>query len=311
MQEKVSEFYKELQESIAKSLELADGKAKFKIDQWVRKDLHGFEGGGGDTRIMSDGAIFEQAGVNFSKVHGTLPKEMTQHLLGQSTETEFFATGTSLVIHPHSPMIPTTHANFRYLEVGKEEKRKAWFGGGMDLTPYYFFKEDAAHFHRVIKKACDKHNADYYSKFKKWCDEYFYLPHRKEARGIGGCFFDYLGKEDSPTNILLFDKLFGFVKDMANSFVDAYLPIVENRKMLPYSEKEKDFQLVRRGRYVEFNLIHDRGTLFGLKTGGRTESILMSLPPQVKWSYNDTANYLEGTREAELIAVLKHPREWI
>ncbi len=258
MEIKAAEFFKELQENIAKNIELADGKAKFEIDIWKRQDIKGFEGGGGDTRILKDGAVFEQAGVNFSKVLGTLPKEMTQTLLGQSVETDFFATGVSLVIHPISPMMPTTHANFRYLQVGKDDKQKAWFGGGMDLTPYYFFKEDAVHFHKVIKKACDRHNSDYYTKFKKWCDEYFYLPHRKEARGIGGCFFDYLGKEDTPANKLLFDKLFLFVKDIGNSFLDAYLPIVQNRKALPYSEKEKEFQLMRRGRYVEFNLIYEQ-----------------------------------------------------
>ncbi len=311
MQAKASEFFKELQESIIKSLEQTDGKSKFKADIWTRKDSRGLEGGGGDTRILTEGAVFEQAGVNFSKVHGTLPKEMTHALLGKNEESDFFACGTSLVIHPQSPMIPTTHANFRYLEVGSEEKRKAWFGGGIDLTPYYFFKEDVVHFHRIIKKACDKHNSDYYTKFKKWCDEYFYLPHRKETRGIGGCFFDYLGKEDTPENKILFDKLFLFVKDIGNCFADAYLPIVENRKTEPYSEKQKDFQLVRRGRYVEFNLIYDRGTLFGLKTGGRTESILMSLPPKVKWLYNDTAQYLPETPEHELISILQNPREWI
>ena len=311
MREKASEFLKELQETIARKIEELDGKAKFKIDNWQRKDPKHKDGGGGDTRVLSGGNIFEQAGVNFSRVEGTLPKEMTLQLTGQPNETQFFATGTSLVIHPESPIIPTTHANFRYLEVGIEENKKAWFGGGMDLTPYYFFKEDAVHFHKIIKKACDRHNADYYTKFKKWCDEYFYLPHRKEARGIGGCFFDYLGKDESPSNLIFFDKLFLFVKDIGNSFIDAYLPIVENRKTLPYSETEKEFQLVRRGRYVEFNLIYDRGTLFGLKTGGRTESILMSLPPRVKWAYNDTANYAEGTKEAELISILKKPRDWL
>ena len=304
MKLKCAQLFRDLQNSICSALEKADGSAAFSKDLWTRQDISGDSGGGGDTRVLRKGNVFEQAGVNFSEVSGTLPEEMSLKLIGKNTQSEFYATGVSLVIHPFSPMIPTTHANFRYLEV----ENQAWFGGGMDLTPYYLFPEDAKHFHLVLKKKCDQHDETYYPKFKEWCDEYFYLPHRKETRGVGGIFYDYLGKElqtDSPE----WDKLFSFVSDIGSSFVEAYLPIVERCRALTFSDREKDFQIYRRGRYVEFNLIYDRGTLFGLKTGGRTESILMSLPPLVRWEYNYSV--VPDSKEAELMEVLKNPKNWI
>ena len=238
-----------------------------------------------------------------SEVMGTLPAEMSSRLGVSDDPAPFFASGTSIVIHPESPLVPTTHFNVRYLEVGDY----CWFGGGMDLTPYYLFDEDAVHFHQVNKAVCDRFSISPYAVLKQHCDEYFYLPHRQEARGIGGIFFDYLGKEDPS----ILDETFTFVEAVSQSFLDAYLPIVERRKDASYTEHQKKFQLLRRGRYVEFNLIHDRGTLFGLKTGGRTKSILMSLPKEVHWSYNEEDWYPEGSEEARLLGVLKEPREWI
>lgn len=311
MRKESAELYGALQERITEALEEADGKARFESDIWLRDDKTVSDGGGGDTRILRNGALFEQAGVNFSKVHGTLPAEMSRKLGSGDEEVSFFACGVSLVIHPYSPMVPTTHANFRYLETGEDERRKAWFGGGMDLTPYHLIEEDARHFHTVIKEACDKHDPEYYPRFKKWCDEYFFIPHRQECRGVGGCFYDYLGRDSDPTDAAIFKSYFEFVKDISSAFLDAYLPIVERRKNLPFSPEEKTFQLIRRGRYVEFNLIYDRGTLFGLKTGGRVESILMSLPPQVKWEYNDKLIYSNSPKEQELLSVLRSPRDWI
>ncbi len=297
----VSEVFREAQLEICKSIERLDGKARFQHDRWNRTDISGNPGGGGDSCVLSNGKIFEQAGVNFSEVFGMLPAEMADKLVGARRDAEFYATGVSIVIHPDSPMIPTTHANIRYLEV----EGTGWFGGGMDLTPYYLFSEDARHFHQVIRATCDRHDAHYYPKFKAWCDEYFYLPHRSETRGVGGIFFDYLGK-DAPENL---EAIFAFASDLPQAFLEAYLPIVERTMELPWGEKEKNFQLLRRGRYVEFNLLYDRGTQFGLKTGGRTESILMSLPPEVRWQYNFQP--APGSPEAELIEALKHPREWV
>lgn len=299
-------FFKNLQDSITNRIDHLDGRSKFKSDLWQRQDSSGAHGGGGETRILTNGAIFEQAGVNFSQVHGLLDKEMSSKLVEKNIDLPFFACGISLVIHPFSPLVPTVHANFRYLEV----EDKAWFGGGMDLTPYYIFEEDAQHFHRTLKNTCDKHDKGYYPKFKKWCDQYFYLPHRAEARGIGGIFFDYLGKDLTPNQSSIeLPKIFEFVKSAGTSFLEAYSPIVERRAGIPFSEKEKSFQLLRRGRYVEFNLLYDRGTLFGLKTRGRTESILMSLPPIVHWSYDYTP--IPESREAFLLDIVRNPKEWI
>jgi len=294
-------LFKNTQASICEALETLDGKAKFQEDSWVRPDVAGGHGGGGLTKVMAEGAVIEKGGVNFSEVHGTLPLEMSKRLIGADKESPFYATGVSLVIHPFSPMIPTVHANFRYLEVAD----CCWFGGGADLTPYYLFEEDAVHFHSIFKETCDKFDSSYYPKFKKKCDEYFYLPHRSEARGIGGIFLDYMGKED-PEKI---EDHFSLIEALSSSFINSYLPIAEKRKPESWDEKQKEFQLLRRGRYVEFNLIFDLGTQFGLKTGGRTESILMSLPPNVKWNYN--VSYDEKSRESEILEVVKAPKDWL
>jgi len=262
---------------------------------------------------MEGGALFEKAGVNFSEVHGRFDEAFAAKLpVGQGSK--FFATGVSLVLHPLNPMVPTVHANFRYLERGLS----GWFGGGTDLTPYYPYTEDAIHFHQTLKDACDKFDPWYYPRFKKWCDEYFFIKHRNEARGVGGIFFDYLtGKhadeplgpgderQDADPGI---ESIFEFVQGVGRSFLPAYLPIAERRRTEPYSDREREFQLIRRGRYVEFNLIYDRGTHFGLQTGGRSESILMSLPPMVRWQYDYQPE--AGSREAEAREFYQ-PRDWV
>ncbi len=270
----VKAFLLSLQDRICQQLAAADGRAQFKQDQWVRE-----EGGGGQSRVLTGGAIFEQAGVNFSHVSGdTLPASATAHrpeLAGRS----FQAMGVSLVIHPLSPYIPTSHANVRFFIAEKPgEDPVWWFGGGFDLTPYYGFEEDARHWHQTAADLCQPFGEEVYPKYKKWCDDYFYIKHRNEARGIGGLFFDDLNSPD-------FGQCFAFMQAVGNGFTEAYLPIVEKRKALSWGDRERDFQLYRRGRYVEFNLVWDRGTLFGLQTGGRTESILMSMPPLVRWEY--------------------------
>jgi coproporphyrinogen III oxidase len=268
MRDRAQEFFSYLQDKICNSIEKADGEARFREDRWEREG-----GGGGRTRVMEEGAIFEKAGVNFSAVEGVLPEELAKKIaLGD--DGSFFATGVSLVLHPRNPYIPTVHANFRYLEKGSA----SWFGGGTDLTPYYPFREDIIHFHRTLKEACDKHDRDYYPRFKKWCDEYFFIKHRSETRGVGGIFFDYLQGD--------MEMLFSFVSDVGEAFLPAYLPIIEKHRNDPFGEREREFQLIRRGRYVEFNLVYDRGTAFGLETRGRTESILMSLPPLARWIYD-------------------------
>lgn len=289
----------ELQDRITQSLEKIDGQAHFQEDLWDRP-----EGGGGRTRIIENGAIFEKGGVNISGVHGELPLSMQKHFnVGEAT---FYACGLSLVLHPKNPMIPTVHANWRYFEMYDAHGNIAdqWFGGGLDLTPYYLFEEDAIHFHNVCKAACDRHDADFYKNYKKRCDEYFWNAHRNEARGIGGLFFDYLKPSQKPM-----EDWYAFVTDVADNFLEAYLPIVERRKNLPFTAAQRDWQEVRRGRYVEFNLVHDKGTLFGLKTNGRIESILMSLPPHVQWQYNHKVE--ENSPEAQLLEVLKQPKNWV
>lgn len=300
MKEIFSNFIDQLQDEICVALERIDGKSKFISDEWQRPG-----GGGGKSRVIENGEIFEKGGVNVSKVYGKLPASM-QEKFGVDEE-DFFACGISLVIHPVNPFVPTTHANFRYFEIYNSEGKvvKYWFGGGQDLTPYYFFQEDAIHWHSECKKVCDAHHPDYYAKFKKWCDEYFHNSHRNEARGIGGTFFDYLSENKEMTA----EQLFAFVEASGKNFLEAYLPIVRLRKDHPYENKHRDWQEIRRGRYVEFNLVHDRGTLFGLKTGGRIESILMSLPPHVQWRYNYQP--AEGSSEEELIKVLTEPRDYI
>jgi coproporphyrinogen III oxidase len=301
LREQAVAVFRELQDQISARVASFEPSVTFCEDLWDREDAEHFHGGGGRSRILTGGSVFERAGVNFSEVHGVLPADMGLKLVGKAEPQQFYATGVSLVFHPLSPMVPTTHANFRYLEVGD----KAWFGGGMDLTPYYLFDEDAGHFHRVNKEVCDRFDPDFYPRFKQECDSYFYLPHRGETRGVGGIFFDYLGKEQPE----LLESFLPFVEAAGAGFIDAYFPIVERRKSEPFSQAERDFQLQRRGRYVEFNLLYDRGTLFGLRTGGRIESILMSMPPMVSWEYNFQP--APESREAHLISVLKSPKDWL
>ena len=287
--EKTGTYFQSLQDRISEAVERLDG-GKFRQDAWSREG-----GGGGRTRVLEEGAVFEKAGVNFSSVHGNLPEQFAEKIpLGSGTE--FFATGISLVFHPRSPMVPAVHANFRYLEKGDAQ----WFGGGMDLTPCYPYAEDAAHFHRTIKQACDRTDEEFYPRFKKWCDEYFTLKHRGEMRGIGGVFFDYLQGDR--------EKHFGYVQNVGDAFLDAYLPIVKLRMNEPYGDQERQYQLYRRGRYVEFNLLYDRGTIFGLETRGRVESILMSLPPLVRWVYDFKPE--PGSREEKALTFYQ-PQDWV
>ncbi|MFN4082417.1 MAG: oxygen-dependent coproporphyrinogen oxidase [Bacteroidia bacterium] len=293
-------FIRSLQDKICKELESIDGIAVFKEELWTREG-----GGGGRTRVIEKGNIFEKGGVNISEVYGTLPESMVQYL--KVSHNQFFACGISLVIHPQNPFVPTVHANYRYFELYDENNNVVdlWCAGGADLTPYYLFEEDAIHFHSVQKKVCDSFDPTYYPTFKKACDNYFFNHHRGEARGIGGLFFDYLRETSQKSAQHWFD----FTTSVGNAFLDAYLPIVLKRKSFTYSNKNKHWQEIRRGRYVEFNLIHDKGTLFGLKTNGRIESILMSLPPTVRWEYN----YLPdpNSPESELLKVLVEPKDWI
>lgn len=300
MKVEFSKYIEQLQDRITARLENIDGKAQFIEDLWERK-----EGGGGRTRVIENGAVFEKGGVNISKVHGELPESM-QSYLGVS-DANFFACGLSLVMHPKNPMVPTVHANWRYFELYDKENNivDQWFGGGQDLTPYYLFEEDAIHFHKVCKMACDKHNAKFYEKYKEKCDRYFRNKHRDEARGIGGLFFDYCRAEEGFS----LEDWYAFVTEVGNSFLDSYTPIVEKRNGLKYTPEQRNWQEVRRGRYVEFNLVHDKGTLFGLKTNGRIESILMSLPPTVQWKYDHHPQ--QGSEEEKLIEVLQHPKNWI
>jgi len=287
-----------LQDRICQELEQEDGRGRFAEDLWDRP-----EGGGGRSRVLSDGAVFEQAGINFSHVFGDgLPPSATAHrpeLAGRGFE----ALGVSLVIHPKNPYAPTSHANVRFFLAEKEGAEPVWwFGGGFDLTPYYPFQEDVLFWHETARDACEPFGADVYPRYKKWCDEYFFLKHRDETRGVGGLFFDDLNEGG-------FDRCFAFMQSVGNHYLRAYRPIVARRKDIAYGERERDFQLYRRGRYVEFNLVYDRGTLFGLQSGGRTESILMSLPPLVKWRYNWQPE--PGTPEAELYENYLRPRDWL
>lgn len=291
LKDRATKYLLELQDRICKGLEECDGKATFQEDNWERPG-----GGGGRTRVMIEGDVFEKAGVNFSAVYGEMPESLSKKLGVEDEDASFFATGVSLVLHPRSPFVPTVHANFRFLEKGS----KSWFGGGSDLTPYYPQREDVIHFHRTLKEACDRHDPTYYPKYKKWCDEYFTVRHRNEMRGVGGVFFDYLQND--------LEQHFAFVQEMGNCFLPAYLPIVERRRHDKYGEKERYFQLIRRGRYVEFNLVYDRGTLFGLETQGRIESILMSLPALARWDYDYKPE--PGSPEAEAWACFQ-PRDWL
>lgn len=300
MKEKFYQYIQNLQDTITLQLEVLDGKSKFQEDLWERP-----EGGGGRTRVISEGEVFEKGGVNISEVHGPLPEAMQKYFGVE--EADFFACGLSLVLHPKSPMVPTAHANWRYFEMYDKSGNlvTSWFGGGQDLTPYYLFDEDAEHFHRVCKEACDKHHPEFYKKYKQQCDSYFWNAHRDEARGVGGLFFDRC----SATEEMNMEQWYDFVTEVGNSFTNSYVPIVEKRKDLAYTQEQRDWQEIRRGRYVEFNLIHDKGTLFGLKTNGRIESILMSLPPHVQWHYNHQPK--NGSEEERLLKVLKNPRNWV
>ena len=307
MKDKFYQYIQTLQDQICKGLEDIDGVAKFREDIWDRP-----EGGGGRTRVIENGAVFEKGGVNISAVHGKLPDSMQK--LFNVGEADFFACGLTLVIHPKNPMVPTVHANWRYFEMydsstelstGSRKVINSWFGGGQDLTPYYLFEEDAIHFHQTCKTACDKHDSDLYPKYKKQCDDYFWNAHRNEARGIGGLFFDYLKGTEAQS----MEDWYKFVTEVGNSFLDAYIPIVERRKDLPYTAEQRTWQEIRRGRYVEFNLVHDKGTLFGLKTNGRIESILMSLPPHVQWHYDH--HPVVGSEEEKVVKVLEKPINWL
>jgi coproporphyrinogen III oxidase len=300
MKNKFYQYIRNLQNQITSKLEEIDGIAKFREDIWERS-----EGGGGRTRVIENGEVFEKGGVNISAVHGKLPDTM-QKMFGVG-ESDFFACGLSLVIHPKNPMVPTVHANWRYFEMYDENENiiNQWFGGGQDLTPYYLFEEDAIHFHQTCKTACDKHNSEFYPNYKKKCDDYFWNAHRNEARGVGGLFFDYLKADDTMT----MEDWYNFVTEVGNGFLEAYVPIVEKRKNLVYTAAQRTWQEIRRGRYVEFNLVHDKGTLFGLKTNGRIESILMSLPPRVQWVYDHHPE--KGSKEEKLINVLQKPVDWV
>lgn len=296
--EAVKHYLLTLQDNICQQLEAEDGGATFVEEVWERPS-----GGGGRTRVLSNGQVFEQGGVNFSHVFGdTLPPSATAQR-PELTGRSFQAMGVSLVIHPHNPMIPTSHANVRFFVAEKAgEEPVWWFGGGFDLTPYYGFEEDCVQWHQTAKAACDPFGAQVYPRFKRWCDDYFFLKHRNEPRGVGGLFFDDLNEWG-------FARTFAFMQSVGDHYIQAYRPIVQKRKPLPFTETQRDFQLYRRGRYVEFNLVYDRGTLFGLQSGGRTESILMSLPPLVKWRYNWHPK--AGSEEAKLYTDFLRPRDWL
>jgi len=296
--DQVKSYLLGLQENICNKLAAEDGKAEFIVDEWQRE-----QGGGGKTRVMSNGAVIEKGGVNFSHVMGDkLPNSATAirpELVGRS----FQAMGVSLVIHPNNPYVPTSHMNVRYFVAEKEGEAPVWwFGGGFDLTPYYGFKEDCVHWHQVSKAACDPLGDGAYEKYKEWCDKYFYIKHRNEPRGVGGLFFDDLNEPG-------FDKSFEFMQSVGDHYIEAYLPIIQKRKAIDYGEREKAFQKIRRGRYVEFNLVYDRGTLFGLQTGGRTESILMSLPSDVGWEYDYKPE--AGSEEEKLTSYFLKDRDWL
>ncbi|MBU2926858.1 oxygen-dependent coproporphyrinogen oxidase [Winogradskyella psychrotolerans] len=300
MKDKFFNYIHQLQDTITSKLEEIDGKAKFQEDIWERP-----EGGGGRTRVIEHGNVFEKGGVNISGVHGKLPDSMQKYFGVE--DADFFACGLSLVLHPTNPMVPTVHANWRYFEMYDKDGNivDQWFGGGQDLTPYYLFEDDAKHFHQTCKTACDKHNPEFYPKYKSRCDEYFYNAHRNEGRGLGGLFFDYC----KATDDMSMQNWYDFVTEVGDSFLEAYVPIVEKRKTLDYTKAQRDWQEIRRGRYVEFNLVHDKGTLFGLKTNGRIESILMSLPPHVQWVYDHQPE--TGSEEEKLIKVLQNPVDWV
>tara|TARA_A100001388_G_scaffold277063_1_gene266727 strand:- start:2230 stop:3141 length:912 start_codon:yes stop_codon:yes gene_type:complete len=301
MRQKMSDMVHRIQDEICDALKVIDG-VDFRQDEWSRE-----EGGGGRSRVFSGGRVFEKAGVNVSVVYGTLSPQAAKSMGGghelKGTDLDFFATGISLVLHPKNPMAPTVHANYRYFERGEGQKPGSWwFGGGADLTPSYLFEEDAIHFHQVHKNVCQRHEVADYDKFKKWCDDYFFIKHREERRGLGGIFFDDINGASR-------EECFDFVTDCAESFLESYLPILNRRKDLEYSEKQKQWQQIRRGRYVEFNLVYDRGTTFGLTTNGRIESILMSLPLTSRWEYCHEVEV--GSEEERLVKLLRKPADWL
>ena len=299
MIEQVKKYLVQLQESICSDLESLDGKAIFEKDHWSKENGNG----SGITSVICDGDVFEKGGVNFSIVHGNKMPKSASTLRPELEGRKYTALGVSLVLHPENPYIPTTHSNVRFFVAEEPGKESIWwFGGGFDLTPFYGFDEDAVHWHKTAKKACLPFGEKVYSKYKKWCDDYFFLEHRDEQRGIGGLFFDDLNEGG-------FDRCFEFMKSVGDHFSEAYLPIVIKRKDTPYGKKERNFQLYRRGRYVEFNLIYDRGTLFGLQSGGGTESILISMPPKVKWSYQFQVE--KDSEEEKLYNHYLKPKEWI
>lgn len=293
---KIAETYKTIQDEICQALEKLDGTAKFEQEIWERDG-----GGGGRTRIMQHGNIIEKGGVNFSAVHGKLP-EMIKKSFGVD-EDEFFATGVSIVIHPNNPFVPIIHMNIRYFELNDEIR---WFGGGIDLTPHYVIEEDAQFFHQQLKNVCDIHHQDFYKDFKKWADDYFYVRHREETRGIGGVFYDKLTPEKTG---LSFEEIFQFSCDLGRTFAPTYTELVNKNRHKDYTEHHKNWQYLRRGRYVEFNLVWDSGTKFGLETNGRIESILMSLPPQANWAYDFQPE--EGSEEAKTLSLLRKDINWI
>ena len=304
--ENIRNWFTSLQDDICAQLEAADGKGKFISDEWERPG-----GGGGISRVVAGGKIIEKGGVNFSEVWGKTP-EATLKLLNMPptdgpASPDFFATGVSIVLHPFNPMVPIIHMNVRYFEIkGQErEEQKWWFGGGIDLTPHYVIEEDARYFHQHLKNVCDQHHSVYYPEFKKWADNYFFIKHRNETRGVGGIFFDYLKAENGFTK----ESRFDFVKSVGEAFAPVYTHFMKKNHRLPYGEKEKQWQHLRRGRYVEFNLVWDRGTKFGLETDGRTESILMSLPPQANWEYNYQPE--AGSAESKTLSYLKKGVNWV
>lgn len=298
--EQIAEAYQQIQDEICAGLEMADGTAKFEEEVWERDG-----GGGGRTRIIQNGSILEKGGVNFSAVHGKLPESM-KNALGVS-EDDFFATGVSIVIHPNHPWIPIIHMNIRYFEMANQSgKEIRWFGGGIDLSPHYIIEDDARFFHSSLKKTCDQFKSDFYSKFKTWADDYFFIKHRAETRGIGGIFYDRLSPD---TTGLEWDVLFDFSKAVGRTFLPVYKELIERNKNKLYTEEQKLWQFQRRSRYVEFNLVYDAGTKFGLETNGRVESILMSLPPQANWVYDFKA--VKGSEEEKTLNLLKKGINWV
>jgi coproporphyrinogen III oxidase len=293
MRDTIATYFQHLQDTICQALETADGLGKFKEDKWEHHS-----GGGGRSRVLENGNIIEKGGVNFSAVQGQTSEALMRQM-NLTEQADYFATGVSIVMHPNSPKVPIIHMNVRYFEMSNGV---SWFGGGIDLTPHYVVEEDARWFHQQLKATCDKHDPEYYPRFKKWADDYFYIPHRQETRGVGGIFFDYQKSEDK-------ESLFRFVQAVGETFAPTYTQLMLKNKDIPFTEAEKEWQLVRRGRYAEFNLAWDRGTKFGLETGGRTESILMSLPPLARWIYD--YHPLPDTPEGQTILLLKKGIEWV